>query len=255
MSFGKINSFIEIISVDTVTDSEGFPVKRDNVGSTSVPGLCAKPTIDIMCVVKDLKTVTKPLEGIGYMGKGELNLPLRMFFNKKTPNDVNLHVLKKNNGEIEWNLCFQNYLRKNKEARDLYAKVKLDLIDENQDGFNVIKNVKFTDYTTQKTDVIMKIAKIAGFNGYRFVIATGDNELRSYKKLLGLDKIDPENSNTFNLCLYKGIDITAAAMLEFYENFSKAKIKKINSLDEESKIVLTEKIHEWIEFKNATLEN
>jgi head-tail adaptor len=31
MSFGKMNSFIEIISVDTVTDSEGFSVKRDNV--------------------------------------------------------------------------------------------------------------------------------------------------------------------------------------------------------------------------------
>ena len=68
-------------------------IKIHHVGSTSVPGLCAKPTIDIMCVVKDLKTVTKPLEGIGYMGKGELNLPLRMFFKKKTPNDINIQVL------------------------------------------------------------------------------------------------------------------------------------------------------------------
>lgn len=224
-----------------------------HVGSTSVPGLCAKPEVDIMCVVRDLKSVAGLLESIGYIAKGEFNLPMRLFFSRKTPDDINLHVLKENSGEIKWNLCFQNYLRKNKEAKDMYAATKLKLLDENPDGFNVLPSL-ITDYTTKKGEVIRKIAKMAGFSGFRFVTAFNDNEIQTFKSLLNLDKIDFENLNVFNLCLYKGVEITAVALVEFYNNFSKAKIRKINALNDENEKVMMEKIEEWLEFKGTILE-
>lgn len=223
-----------------------------HVGSTSVPGLQAKPVVDIMCVVKDLKIVTESLKNIGYTARGEFNLPLRLFFNKKAPDDINLHVVNENSGKIEWNLCFQNYLRNNKEARDMYAKVKLDLINENPEGFNVLHN-SITGYTTGKGEVIRRIAKMAGFSGYRFVIAFNDYEIAVLKTLLNLERIDLENSHIFNLCLYRGTEITAATLLSFNENFSKATIQKINATDNESKDILLERVKEWVEFKSVTL--
>lgn len=224
-----------------------------HVGSTSVPELCAKPEIDIMCVVKDLKTTSKPLESIGYIAKGEFNLPMRLFFSRKTPDDINLHVVNKNSGEIEWNLCFQNYLRENKESREMYAKVKLALVNQNPDGFDILHN-SISEYTTSKGEVIRKIAKLADFNGYRFVIAFNDYEINACKTLLNLEKINLESPHIFNLCLYKGTEITAAALLEFNEDFSKAKIEKINAIDNENKTILLSKIDEWLKFKGATLE-
>lgn len=90
----------------------------------------AKPVVDIMCVVQNLKSTIPVLERLCYRYKGEYNLPLRLFFSRKQPNNIHIYVVKENCGEISWNLVFQNYLRENKNARDIYAKVKLDLIKE-----------------------------------------------------------------------------------------------------------------------------
>lgn len=228
-------------------------VKIYHVGSTSVPGLCAKPTVDIMCVVKNLKTATETLKSLGYISKGEFNIPLRLFFNKKVPDDINLHVLKENNGEIEWNLCFQNYLRKNKDAKELYAKTKIDLINQNPDGFNILHN-SLPEYTIRKGKIISEIAKMAGFNGYRFVIASNENEMESCKRLLNLNEINFESKHNVYLCLYKGVDVTASAMLEFngryLEDVNVVSIEKMGFLDKESKTVLLSRMKEWFEFKN-----
>lgn len=227
-------------------------IKIHHIGSTSIPDLCAKPTIDIMCVVKDLKIITAPLKSIGYIGKGELNLPLRLFFNKKITNSINLHVLTENNGEIEWNLCFLDFLRKNKEARDMYAKAKLDLIKQNPNGFNILHN-SFPEYTIEKSKVIRKIAKMSGFNGYRFVIVNTDDEIRDYKTLLNVEKIDIETPNIFNLSLYKGVEITASVCMSFDKKNKKALICCKKFLNSESKKIMLDKIEEWTKFKGLTL--
>lgn len=226
-------------------------IKVYHVGSTSVPGLCAKPKIDIMCIVKDLKEAISPLESANYELRGEYNLPLRLFFRKRHPDSINLHVVNKDSGEIAWNLTFQNYLRTNKNARDLYAKTKLDLLKENPDGFNMIEGL-FTDYTVKKSEVILKIAKEAGFNGYRFVIATNDNEIKAYKQLLNLENIDFQK-NIFNFCLYKGIDIVAAACVKLDGTNNNATIKTIKSLDSESQKIFLNKISEWTDFHKYNL--
>lgn len=223
-----------------------------HVGSTSVPGLCAKPVVDIMCVVKDLKIVDEQLKQIGYASKGEFNLPLRLFFGRKQPNDVHIHVVKENSGEIAWNLVFQDYLRKNKSARDIYAKVKLDLIKENPNGFNVIEGL-FSEYTIKKGEIIREIAGQAGFNGYRIVTVANYNEIESYKKLMHLSKIDLSRKNIFHLCLYKGIEIVAAACVKFDIPDSIAIIHSIKSDNGENENILKNKINEWVMFHDLML--
>ena len=49
-----------------------------HVGSTNLPGLVVKPIIDIMCVIKNLKTRKESLLKLGYVCKGELNIPLKI---------------------------------------------------------------------------------------------------------------------------------------------------------------------------------
>lgn len=227
-------------------------IKIYHVGSTSVPGLCSKPVIDIMCIVNDLKIAEKKLIQIGYKSKGEFNLPLRLFFSKKHPHDVHIHVVKENSDEIAWNLVFQNYLRKDKNARDMYADVKLNLIKENPDGFNIIEGL-FSEYTIKKGEIIRQIAKKAGFNGYRFMILTNRNEIETYKKFMNLEKVDFSNKNTFYLCLYKGIDIVAVACVNFDTNNSIATMKSIKSTNSENQKIMENKINEWVTFHNLSL--
>src|ERR1700691_4473702 len=56
-----------------------------HIGSTSVPGLSAKPIIDILPVVKnilDVDKATKVMEGMGYEAKGEYGVSFRRLFQK-----------------------------------------------------------------------------------------------------------------------------------------------------------------------------
>lgn len=155
-------------------------------------------------------------------------IPLRLFFSRKQLNDVHIHVVKENCGEISWNFIYQNYLRENKDARYIYAKVKLDLIKENPSGFNVVEGL-FSEYTIKNGEIIRKFAKETEFNDYRFVSIDNYNEFDSYKKLMNLNKIDLNRENIFHLyLLYKWVEIVAAACVEFNIQGSIA-IKSTNS--------------------------
>ena len=60
-------------------------VEVHHIGSTAVPGLCAKPILDILPVVKTLKIVDccqAEMASLGYISRGENGMPLRRFFQK-----------------------------------------------------------------------------------------------------------------------------------------------------------------------------
>lgn len=229
-------------------------VEIHHVGSTSVPGLCAKPQIDMFCVVKDLKKAIPVLTEAGFTYKGEYNLPLRLFFSKKTPNDLNLHVATADSGELAWQITFRNFLRKNKEARDLYAKTKLDLVNDNPEGFNIRKNL-FSEYTIKKGEVIRKISNLANFKGIRFVIASNQYELGDYKKLLSEYDVDFDEQNAYHLCLYSGTECVCAAFLKFDNENRTVSIESINSTDEKYKKIMIDKIKDWTEFHELKLRD
>ena len=94
---------------------------------------------------------------------------------------------------------------------------------------------------------------MAGFNGYRFVLISNLNEIESYKQFMNLQEIDFGNKNIYHLCLYKSVDVVAAACVEF--NFLKHKtyIQQIVCPKPEHKDVFLNKIYEWVDFYNLKL--
>lgn len=119
-------------------------------GSTAVPGICAKPILDLMPEVSALAELdpAKPtLEGLGYEWWGEYGIAGRRYC---TLNDsatgrrvVQLHCFESGNPEIERHLAFRNYLRANPEVASEYDREKRrcrDLHPEDSHGYTDAKS-------------------------------------------------------------------------------------------------------------------
>ncbi|MEI6243179.1 MAG: GrpB family protein [Chlamydiota bacterium] len=102
-------------------------------GSTSIPGLFAKPKIDILAVVKDLSTIdNNSLEKLGFTARGEV-IPTGRYFSKDHPK-VHLHIFKQGNPLIKRNLLFRDWLKNHPQDREAYAIVKKKLSLIHNDG-------------------------------------------------------------------------------------------------------------------------
>ncbi|GAB2966937.1 GrpB family protein [Amycolatopsis acidiphila] len=105
-------------------------VLLEHIGSTSVPGLCAKPVIDVLLVVPDSADETSyvpALEAAGYrLAIREPHWNEHRCF-KGPDTDVNLHVYSPGCGEIDRYLRFRERLRTHETDRELYASTKREL--------------------------------------------------------------------------------------------------------------------------------
>jgi GrpB-like predicted nucleotidyltransferase (UPF0157 family) len=102
-------------------------VRLEHVGSTSVPGLAAKPIIDIILVVHDSSDESSYVPALSAAG---FRLVIRetdwfehrMF--KGPDTDINLHVFTAGSDEVERMLRFRDRLRSDGQDRELYARTK-----------------------------------------------------------------------------------------------------------------------------------
>lgn len=102
-------------------------------GSTSVPGLSAKPKIDILAVVKDFGAVDiSAVEHLGFDYRGEV-IATGRYFAKSVPR-IHLHIFEKDNPLIERNLIFRDWLRTHQIDRNAYAELKQHLAMQHTDG-------------------------------------------------------------------------------------------------------------------------
>ena len=160
-----------------------------HVGSTSVPGLAAKPVIDIIAVVKNGQKAIAPLQKAGYTHRGEYNIPFKEALTKRGQNDFNLHVLEQNHPEIELNILFRDHLRKHPSARDQYAQLKADLL---ADESNHQKNgAMFVGYTLGKDPFIRSILHAAGYARRRLLRPTHHQEWADYHRICKTEILDP----------------------------------------------------------------
>jgi GrpB-like predicted nucleotidyltransferase (UPF0157 family) len=102
-------------------------IRVEHVGSTSVPGLAAKPIIDIVLAVPDSAdeaAYVPALEAAGYVLRGRQPdwFEHRMF--KGPEADINLHVFSAGEAEIERMVLFRDWLRSHDDDRDAYLRVK-----------------------------------------------------------------------------------------------------------------------------------
>lgn len=107
-------------------------VRLHHIGSTSVPGLAAKPIIDMLAEVKSvegLDGLNPVLESAGYVPKGEYGIPGRRYLYKGTAEAhyFHIHAFEQGHKEVTRHLLFRDYMRGNPEAVQEYGNLKLGL--------------------------------------------------------------------------------------------------------------------------------
>ena len=131
-------------------------VRIEHTGSTSVPGLAAKPTIDIALEVWDSgdePAYLPDMENVGYVLR--IREPdwfqHRLF--KGPAADINLHTFSANCPEVDRMLLFRDWLRADEADRELYADSKRKL---------AARDWKYMQqYADAKTAVILEIMERA----------------------------------------------------------------------------------------------
>lgn len=105
-----------------------------HIGSTAVPGLAAKPILDLLLEVTDLNELdakTQMLLTLGYHAKGENGIPGRRYFYKGDPSRTHhLHAFVVNAPLARQHLLFRDFLRTNPAAASQYATLKLELASQ-----------------------------------------------------------------------------------------------------------------------------
>lgn len=149
-------------------------VAVEHVGSTSVPGLPAKPIIDIDVVIRsrdDLRDVVQLLAVLGYRHQGDIGVPGREAFAREggdAPRDGggrrwpahHLYVCASDSKELRQHLVFRDWLRSNPAAVTEYAMLKRHLADvygDDRDGYS--------DAKTDFIEAALKEASVAKTRG------------------------------------------------------------------------------------------
>ena len=222
-----------------------------HIGSTSVPGLIAKPKIDIIAIANDRQQCLSALEKIGYQYDGEWNIPLQCGFAKRVGFHVNLHVFfEKDHPEVELNLAFRDYLRKHEDARIAYGNLKREILknEENATKYVRVGNLWFPFYTLQKRSFIDDILRTIGFNRLRVLKCLTDLEQdrarQFYAQEFGEEaSIDFSDENYEHFMLYSGVEICGYAKIQISP---KAKIVFIKTQVPENETFFRETIQKWI---------
>jgi GrpB-like predicted nucleotidyltransferase (UPF0157 family) len=105
---------------------DGLAVAIEHIGSTSVPDLCAKPTVDVLVGVRTLELTDdqiKRMERLGYHYLGEHGLPGRLFF-RKEPRTHHVHVVEHGGEHWERQITFRDALRSSPDERRRYDEFK-----------------------------------------------------------------------------------------------------------------------------------
>jgi GrpB-like predicted nucleotidyltransferase (UPF0157 family) len=125
----------------------------EHIGSTSVPGLAAKPIIDILVTVDDItaeQDYLAPLLGAGYQLR--VREPGHRMLRTHAL-DVHLHILESGAPAVVDYLLLRDHLRRNCADRELYERTKRELLRSDWPDMNA--------YADAKTDVIADILQRA----------------------------------------------------------------------------------------------
>jgi GrpB-like predicted nucleotidyltransferase (UPF0157 family) len=108
-------------------------LRIDHHGSTSVPGLAAKPIIDVQISVERLHPIdsyTAPLAALGYVHVPHADDAACPFFHRPSiwPHTHHVHVVEFGGVEERRTLAFRDYLRDHADVAGQYAALKRDLV-------------------------------------------------------------------------------------------------------------------------------
>lgn len=111
-------------------------VAIEHAGSTAIPGLAAKPIVDIFIAVRSIgvamDTLVAPIEALGYVFWAENPDKDRMFFVRGMPpygerRTHHIHIVEPTSGVWQRSLAFRDYLRAHADEAERYSQLKRSL--------------------------------------------------------------------------------------------------------------------------------
>lgn len=134
-------------------------IELHHIGSTAIPGIVAKPVIDMLAVVTSvdaLDSSSPHLATLGYEALGEFGIPGRRYFRKDSAAGVRthqLHAFAIGSDHIERHLGFRDYLRAHSGQAHAYELLKKVLAERYAGDMGA--------YSHGKTDFIREIERRA----------------------------------------------------------------------------------------------
>lgn len=130
-----------------------------HIGSTAIPGIVAKPIIDMLVAVADLECVDRcngDMATIGYEAKGAHGIPMRRYFRKENDCGIrthHVHIYLSSSPEIDRHLAFRDFLNAHPDWANAYSNLKMKL---------AAKHAYCTqDYQEGKSEFVTSIGQLA----------------------------------------------------------------------------------------------
>jgi GrpB-like predicted nucleotidyltransferase (UPF0157 family) len=129
----------------------GICVTIEHIGSTAVPGLSAKPIIDMDIVyneVSEFEYIKSRLQSVGYYHNGNQGVQGREVFKRNGEDEIldtiahHLYVCRYDCPELHRHILFRDFLRKHGTARKFYSGLKYEIAKEAKDDRKVYANIK-----------------------------------------------------------------------------------------------------------------
>jgi GrpB-like predicted nucleotidyltransferase (UPF0157 family) len=138
-------------------------VAAEHVGSTAIPGLKAKPILDVMLAIpylNDWEWLKEPLIELGYEFRRDFRSEQGHILFVKGSEENRTHYLKITELNSDFwteHILFRDYLVNNPQYREEYQKLKENLFDAHEGNRE--------PYTKGKEEFVWKILKLAGYKG------------------------------------------------------------------------------------------
>jgi len=106
-----------------------------HIGSTAIPGIYAKPIIDMLADVTSLEAVElrlREMQALGYESMGEFGIPGRRYFRKMDASGTRthqIHAFVQQSPDLARHLAFRDYLRAHPDTAQAYSELKRSLVE------------------------------------------------------------------------------------------------------------------------------
>lgn len=118
---------VERCRIEAAVGRAGIDLKLEHTGSTSIPGVWAKPILDILAGASNTKTLQRAiaaLQSIEYEYRGEQGIPGRHFFRRGEPRQYHVHLTIIGSDFWRDHLAFRDYLRAHDDTAAAYGALK-----------------------------------------------------------------------------------------------------------------------------------
>lgn len=140
----------------------GTLIEIHHIGSTSIPGIHAKPVIDMLAVVTDLNALdarSDQMRSLGYEVMGEFGIAGRRYFRRDDREGIRthqIHAFVKDSPHIARHLAFRDFMRAHRSVADEYSELKQQLARAHPDDIEAYMDgkdafIKFTEATALKS--------------------------------------------------------------------------------------------------------